>query len=565
MFKQFLLRMAGRVVARPVRRSIEAFHQATRDPVGVQSRLLQEILNKQKETQFGRDHRFSDIKNITQFRQHVPIAPYEYIAPYIERVKNGDIQALLADNSLKMFALTSGTTAARKLIPITQNYLEDYRRGWNIWGLTAFQIHRQAALKPVVQLVGDPEEFHSPGGIPCGNLSGFTAQIQKKIVRFLYCVPAISGRIKDSHARYYVALRFSITRSVGLLSSANPSTLVALARVLDQQKENLIRDIHNGTLNDKLDIPAAIRAELMTRKGVRPQPEKARLLETFVQKRNALLPMDIWPEDRLLIGCWTGGSVGPYLHQLKTYYGSTPVRDIGLLASEGRMTIPIEDWNPSGILDITSHYFEFVPEGEIDSPQPTVLAPHELQMGHHYYILPTTKSGLYRYHICDLVRVTGFSEKTPMIEFLGKGNRFANLTGEKISEYQVCRTFDQVITGSGLSISIYSLAPCWHEEQSYYTIYLEQKDVSSIEKLKLFLRGFDQQLQLENVEYAAKRESKRLGPLQAGIVADGFWQQWDRQRLANTGGSPEQYKHPCLLGDLKYQKEIPTLQIVLPE
>ena len=51
------------------------------------------------------------------------------------------------------------------------------------------------------------------------------------------------------------------------------------------------------------------------------------------------------------------------------------------------MTIPLADGTPSGVLDVTTHYFEFIPEEEGDSPQPTVLAAHELQEGRTYYIL----------------------------------------------------------------------------------------------------------------------------------------------------------------------------------
>ena len=71
-----------------------------------------------------------------------------------------------------------------------------------------------------------------------------------------------------------------------------------------------------------------------------------------------------------------------------------------------------------------------------------VLGAHELKEGATYYIIPTTCYGLYRYHISDLVRVTGFLGKTPLVEFLGKGHRFANLTGEKLSEYHVTRAMD---------------------------------------------------------------------------------------------------------------------------
>src|SRR5204863_1444090 len=142
--------------------------------------------------------------------------------------------------------------------------------------------------------------------------------------------------------------------------------------------------------------------------------------------------------------------------------------DLGLLASEGRMTIPLEGGTASGVLDIWSHYFEFIPEGEIDSPQPTVLGAHELAEGKSYFIIPTTAYGLYRYHISDLVRVTGFFNRTPLIEFLSKGAHFANLTGEKLSEYHVTGAMKEAASELNLALSTYSVAPCWNDERPYY-------------------------------------------------------------------------------------------------
>ncbi len=37
---------------------------------------------------------------------------------------------------------------------------------------------------------------------------------------------------------------------------------------------------------------------------------------------------------------------------------------------------------------------------------------------------------------------------------------------------------------------------------------------------------------------------------------------WDRDRLAKTGGSPEQYKHPCLVGDAAFRDTLPVVREV---
>jgi hypothetical protein len=557
---RFLLVRAGRLMAVPIRRRIAAFERDCHDPARVQAELLRRILDRQAATAFGRDHHFADVRTIEDYRRNVPIAPYEYVEPYVERVKRGETDALIAGDRVLMFALTSGTTAARKLIPVTSQYLADYRRGWNMWGVRAYQDHRgrRLFLRAIVQMVGDPEEFRTEAGTPCGNLSGFTAEVQKKIIRWLYAVPAATGKVKDARSRYYVALRLALPRSCALFLAANPSTLVMLGRVLDQEKEALLRDVHDGTLSADLDLPPAVRAYVQSR--LKKRPDRARELDAIAQKAGRLFPKDVWPPETTLIGTWTGGSMGPYLRQLPRYFGEPPIRDLGLLASEGRMTIPFANDTPAGVLDIRSHYFEFVPEDEADSPTPTVLGAHELEDGKAYFIVPTTASGLYRYQISDLVRVRGFLGKTPLVEFLGKGHRFANLTGEKLSEHQVTQAMETTARRTGYHVGGYSLAPVWHDEQPYYGLFVEEPDTT--DALKPFLAEYDRALGELNIEYAAKRESARLGPVRAFVLPAGTWAKWDRDRLATTGGSPEQYKHPCLIGDLAFKDTLPVLREV---
>jgi hypothetical protein len=560
--RRFLMVRVGRLLTYPVRRQLRQFAEACRDPQAVQTALLTRLLAAQADTQFGRDHHFDAIRTPADYRNNVPVAPYEYVAPYIERVAAGDTRALLADRRLHLFALTSGTTASRKLIPVTDAYLKAYRRGWNMWGVKMYRDHRgrRIAMRPIVQMGGDPEEYRTPGGVPCGNLSGYTLMVQKRIIRRMYAVPYETGKIKDPKARYYVALRFAVGRDVSQFMAANPSTLVQLARVLDAEKEHLLRDLRGGTLRSDIDLSPELRAVLAPR--LRADPARAAALAAAAGRQGHLYPKEVWPTEGIVINCWTGGSMGPYLRQLPRYYGEPPVRDLGLLASEGRMTIPFENFTPAGVLDIWSHFFEFIPEAEIDGPQPTVLGAHELQEGRSYFIVPTTAYGLYRYHISDLVRVTGFFGRTPVVEFLGKGHRFANLTGEKVSEHHVTKAMDAVAHRVPHHVSAYTLAPVWDDARPYYGLFVEEADAADGPGLRRLLAEFDRELGEQNIEYAAKREGGRLGPVRAEVIPAGAWAKWDRDRLAATGGSPEQYKHPCLVGDLGFKDAMTVLREV---
>jgi hypothetical protein len=554
MFHWFLRNVLGRIAAYAVRRRLAAFEEATHRPQQVQHDLLRRILAHQADTAFGKDHHFRSIHGLDDLRSRVPVRGYDYVEPYMQRVLKGETSALLADKKIHMFAMTSGTTATRKYIPVTDQYLADYRRGWNLWGLKVYRDHPEVRFRPIVQMSGDWQEFVTDTGIPCGAVTGLTAQMQLRIVRWIYCVPAIVGKVKDPAAKYYLALRLSVPRNAGLIIAANPSTLVNLARAGDLEKESLIRDIHDGTLSERFDIPAEVRAAVQRRIRKR-HPDRAHVLEAIVKQTGTLYPKDYWPSD-LVIGNWTGGSVAAYLRHFPKYFGATPVRDVGLIASEGRMTIPMADATPSGVLDITSHVFEFIPEEEGDRPNPTVLAAHELQEGRSYYILLTTAFGLYRYNIFDVVRCTGFHNQTPLVEFLSKGAHFASMTGEKVSEHQVTAAMADVLHSFNLNLTAYSVAPCWDDELPFYGLFIERGDLASKEQGVDLTQALEGRLTQINIEYASKRESQRLGPMRLFLLPTHFWQQWDRQRLARTGGTLEQYKHPCLISDPKFRDSV---------
>lgn len=558
----FVRTFVYRMAAIPIRRRLAAFERATRRPQETQLALLRRILQTQDRTDFGRRHHFKEIRSIADFRRNLPVATYEYFEPYIQRVARGEHRALLTDPQVHMFAMTSGTTASRKFIPVTNQYLADYKRGWNMWGLKVFRDHPEVRMRPIVQMSGDWQEFKTESGIPCGAVTGLTATMQLRIIRWLYCVPAIVGKVKDPAAKYYLALRLSLPRKVGMIIAANPSTLVSMARAGDQEKESLLRDIHDGTLANRFDIPDEVRAALGRRLRVR-HVERARELEDIVRRTGTLYPKDYWPKD-CLIGNWTGGSVGAYMRHYPRYYGRTPVRDVGLIASEGRMTIPLADHTASGVLDITTHYFEFIPEEEANSAQPTVLAAHELQEGRNYFILLTTSYGLYRYNIYDVVRCTGFVNRTPLLEFLSKGSHFANITGEKVSEYHVAGAMSDVLRELNLTLTAYSVAPCWDDELPYYGLFVERGDLADAQQGLRLAEALERRLGEVNVEYAGKRESRRLGPLRVALLTGGTWQAWDRRRLARTGGSLEQYKHPCLISDPQFRDTIDVEEELVP-
>ncbi|MFO0428179.1 MAG: GH3 auxin-responsive promoter family protein [Planctomyces sp.] len=548
----------GGALRRSIRRQRNRFLKAARkDCRKVQQRTLSKLLHLNRETAFARDFGLHSGLSTSEFRKCVPVAGYELVRPYVERVSRGEHSALLGrKNHLRMFAVTSGTTAASKLIPVTDRFVRDYRRGWQSWGIGVYDRYPLMKQLNIVQISSSHRRFESEDGTACGNISGLVAAMQKRIVRSMYSLPSEIIDVSDSEAKRYLVLRYAAADPfVGMLITANPSTVVQLMEQLQIRTPDLIRDIHDGTITGAGLTSSEVRKFASV---LRPDHLRARELESVFSSEGRLNPRSVWPRLAVL-GVWTGGSASAYLPALRESFPGVSIRDHGLHASEGRMTMPLEEETSAGLLEVATHYFEFLPVREADAASPITLEAHELQEGQDYFILLTTSSGLCRYHIQDVVRCVGWHGSAPLLEFRHKGAHIASITGEKIAESQVVEAVRDASLQCGLTLRLYTLTPEWDEsELPGYTLFFDSEvnrqtgqPAGDSERLAETL---DQELCRRNLEYQEKRETGRLRPIRSVVVSSEQWNVFTAARISRSGGSPEQYKHPCLLPDPQFQR-----------
>jgi pyrroloquinoline quinone (PQQ) biosynthesis protein C len=125
----------------------------------------------------------------------------------------------------------------------------------------------------------------------------------------------------------------------GVISSDKPADAAALAA--EENKAEIIKEIHDGSIGARWNIPSEIRHELWRR--LAKNPVRARQLDDFANRFGMLRPKDYWPQLKF-IGCWKGGSVGVRLKEFTRWFAeATPVRDLGYMASEAQITLPISD------------------------------------------------------------------------------------------------------------------------------------------------------------------------------------------------------------------------------
>ncbi len=513
-----------------------------------QRRSLFEKIRNNAESDFGKVHGFDRIQTVEDFRRNVPISNYEYMAPYIAEVSRGRTEALFSPKEeILAFACTTGTTGQPKLNPVTRTWLNEYRRSLEIWGVKAIVEHPEMIGTRVLQLLGPANLGTTPSGLPIGMVSAIAARFQNRVYQSFYAIPSEVADVPDSFSKYYLTMRLAMASQVGFIIAITPANLIRLAEVGNEFREQLIRDIHDGTLWSRADIPRELHQRVARTIG-RKQPERARTLQKIIERTGTLYPKDYWPLS--LISCWLGGTIGYQARDLSRYYGETPTRDLGLVSTEGRHTIPLHDNRAEGVLAVDGAYYEFIPFPENASSDARVLECHELEPGEQYSVVMTTSSGLYRYEIGDIVQCTGYVGQAPVLQFLHKVGQYSDMEGEKVSGYQMAEAVETAARELSLPLDCFTAVPVRDEgEVPYYAVLVERNVIEEASTGQRFIQIVDRELIRQNVMYAGKRHDGYIDSPRVVRLAPGTWTAYKATEIYRTKVGDSQYKQAALVSD----------------
>ena len=147
----------------------QRFARAARRPQQTQEALLSRLIGRNAETQFGRDHDFSRLRSVEDFRRAVPISDYSRFHPYVERVARGETGILTAQDPF-MLNISSGTSGTPKLIPVTRDLERESARLRTYWGYRALRDHPALLDGVSLGMVFPDRVGVTPGGLPYGAL-----------------------------------------------------------------------------------------------------------------------------------------------------------------------------------------------------------------------------------------------------------------------------------------------------------------------------------------------------------------------------------------------------------
>jgi hypothetical protein len=528
---RLLARNLETILGFPGRKLYRAYERAAKDAAAVQAALLAEIVGRNADTAFGREHGFDRIRDYDDYRRAVPWRDYEGHRPWVERHAAGEEDVLFPGKPM-MYTRSSGTTARPKLIPVTRYHFERaIRDRGKLWLYGLMRSYPGIYRGRSYSVVSPAEEGRTADGTPFGSLSGVMRQNIPDFMHLTHAAPWETTLIPDYESRTYCQLRFGVPADVTVVLTGNPATVLNFATRADAWKERLIRDVRDGTLDPGLDLDPATRALLEAR--LEPAPGRAAELERAVAAAGGVLrPVDFWP--RLgLVHTWTQGNCALMLPKIRPWIGDeTPILDFGYIASEVMAADLVDPATQGSLLQVQHAFYEFAPfeDGGEPGPHDRLLLAHELEEGRRYYVFVTTHSGLHRYDMNDVLEVCGRFHDAPVVRFLFKGKGVTSLQGEKLSEQQLIEAVKLGAARTGIGHDFFVA----HADagRGGYTLYVELTGGASVADRERLAAEVDRALGEVNVEYEAKRASDRLKPLDVVPLGRDSFAEYRKLRLA---------------------------------
>ena len=358
-------------------------HQQFADCEQVQRRVLSEILEQAKDTEIGQKYHFSEINGVEDFTHRVPLSSWDDYEAYTERMKNGEGNILFNGQAV-FFTLSSGTTSSRcKYIPDSEMSVVMRKLIGRMRQIQYFMAEPTLLGGRIMPLVSMSETETTSAGIRCGFASGLT--FSQSEAKDMIAFPMSVFGIQDSMERDYQMMVAAIShRNVYVLAGNNASRMTALARMAQERRDDIIRDI-------------------AAKDPVRAEELKA--LETFT-------PATYWPDLKLGL-FWLSASVGKTVEELLPYLPKTiKLMDVGYGSSEAKFNIPLKPGESSGALSTATAFYEFIPEG---GGEPVMA--HQTEVGKNYELVVTTWGGLYRYGACHGICRQHTHDRVPVQEY----------------------------------------------------------------------------------------------------------------------------------------------------
>ncbi|WVZ54250.1 hypothetical protein U9M48_005075 [Paspalum notatum var. saurae] len=498
---------------------LELVEEMTRNVGAVQERVLAEILGRNAESDYLAKFGLAGgaAAGRAAFRAKVPMVTYEDLKPYIMRIANGDRSPVLSGsgNPASEFFFSSGTSGGEpKLFPTVKDEFDRRRLLHSIIMAVINQFVPGNGEGIGLQFLFVRSETKTPSGLPSRTIqtSYYKSDHFKNDAYHSGTSPMAAILCPDVFQSMYAQMVCGLCRrhDVVRVGTAFASGLVRAIQFLKQHWEQLTADIEAGELSPtSVSDPSGVLQGCLGRYRHTRRPN-AKLLDTIAT-----------------------GSMTQYVPALNYYSGGLPIASTKYVSTECFMGVNLHPMSDPSQVSYTimpnMAYFEFLP---MDA---AVVELADVEAGREYEVVVTTYTGLSRYRVGDVLRVTGFHNSAPQFRFVGRRNVLLSIDADKTDEAELQRSVERASTllrRHGGAVLDYTSQACTKSVPGHYVLYRELKDTQGA-----LAQGLDGDVLDMCCVYRVLRVDGLIGPLEIRVVRSGTFEELADYAASHGGAS----------------------------
>ncbi|XXG80625.1 hypothetical protein AAC387_Pa09g1447 [Persea americana] len=501
----------------------------------VQEKILNEILTRNRETEYLKKHMDGSTDRST-FKLQVPVVSYDGIRPYIQRIANGEDYSLISAH------------------PITEMLIRHIPGLDEGKAMYLYFVKAEASTpcglpaRPVLTSFYKSKHFKCRSKDPFNDLTSPDQAILCTDSRqSMYC-QLLSGLLHRHHV-----LR---------LGAVFASAFLRAITFLERHWPQLCNDIRRGHIDSSVTDPGCLAA--MSALISRPNTQLAAEIEAICERTSwkGILGQ-LWPKAKYIEVVVTG-TMAQYIPGLEFYSGGKlPLVCAMYASSECYFGVNMKPLcKPEEVaytLLPNMGYFELIPlengvgaeeEEEVENEKLVNLV--DVKIGSYYELVVTTFAGLYRYRIGDVLQAVGFHKRAPQFRFIGRRSVILSIDSEKTNEEDLHKSVSnakKLLEPYDLLLVEYTSYADTTSIPGHYVLFWEVSCTSvaavrALEDHQLFEECcIAVEEALDYVYRRCRTCDKSVGPLEIRVVEEGTFEAL-MDHCISQGGSINQYKTP---------------------
>ncbi|MGV0827281.1 GH3 auxin-responsive promoter family protein [Empedobacter brevis] len=474
-------------------------------PLETQDKILNELIVAAKNTKFGRDHHFDEIKTYDDFKQYVPVQDYEGLKHYFDQVIEGQSDILWPGKPLYL-AKTSGTTSGAKYIPLTKESVPSHIHSAR--NALLYYIHETQNSNFVngkmIFLQGSPI-LEDKNGLKIGRLSGISAHFVPNYLQKNRLPSYETNMIEDWERKVDNVVEETVKADMTLISGIPPWLIMYFERLIKISGKENVQSIFKNL-------------QLMVTGGVNYEPYRDKINQLVGKKIDCI---QTYPASEGFIA----------------YQNTQKSDDLLLLLNNGI-------------------FYEFIPVDEFFDENPTRISLKDVEIGKDYVLILNTNAGLWGYNIGDTVRFT--SIRPYKIVVSGRIKHYTSAFGEHVIGHEVEQALQKTLEKYPASVNEFTVAPQVNPTEGLpYHEWLIEFDHQPHD-MEVFNRELDAQMRQQNTYYDDLITGNILRPLIVSEVKKEGFQKYMKS-IGKLGG---QNKVPRLSNNRDIADEFYQLNLI---